>query len=47
MDGVAGDWEAENRFEEILKTIPIYGKNDPIFQRYLGYHKEIQRFINQ
>lgn len=47
MDGVAGDWEAENRFEEILKTIPRYGKNDLTLQRYLGYHKEIQGLINQ
>ena len=47
MDGVAGDWEAEDRFEEILKTIPRYGKNDPTLQRYLGYHKEIQGLINQ
>lgn len=47
MDGVAGDWEAEDRFEEILKTISRYGKNDPTLQRYLGYHKEIQGLINQ
>jgi len=47
MDGAAGDWEAEDRFEEILKTIPRYGKNDPTLQRYLGYHKEIQGLINQ
>jgi uncharacterized protein len=47
MDGVAGDWEAEDRFEEILKTIPRYGKNDLTLQRYLGYHKEIQGLINQ
>jgi uncharacterized protein len=46
MDGVAGDWEAENRFEEILKTIPRYGKNDLTLERYLGYHKEIQGLIN-
>ena len=47
MDGVAGDWEAENRFEEILTTIPRYGKNDLTLERYLGYHKEIQGLINQ
>lgn len=47
MDGVAGDWEAENRFEEILKTIPRYGKNDLTLERYLGYHKEIQGLINK
>jgi hypothetical protein len=47
MDGVAGDWEAENRFEEILKTIPRYGKNDLTLERYPGYHKEIQGLINR
>ena len=47
MDGVAGDWEAENRFEEILTTIPRYGKNDLTLERYLGYHKEIQGLINK
>lgn len=47
MDGVAGDWEAENRFEEILKTLPRYGKNDLTLERYLGYHKEIQNLINK
>ena len=34
--------EAEERFEEILKTIPKYGKNDTTMERYLGYHREIQ-----
>ena len=34
--------EAEDRFEEILKTIPKYGKNDITLERYLGYHREIQ-----
>lgn len=34
--------EAEDRFEEILKTIPKYGKNDKTLARYLGYHREIQ-----
>jgi uncharacterized protein len=34
--------EAEERFEEILKTIPKYGKNDTTTERYLGYHREIQ-----
>jgi uncharacterized protein len=34
--------EAEERFEEILQTIPKYGKNDRTLDRYLGYHKEIQ-----
>jgi uncharacterized protein len=34
--------EAEERFEEILKTIPKYGKNEITLKRYLGYHREIR-----
>jgi uncharacterized protein len=34
--------EAEERFEEILRIIPKYGKNDKTLARYLGYHREIQ-----
>ena len=34
--------EAEERFEEILRTIPKYGKNDITLSRYLNYHREIQ-----
>ncbi|OPY74597.1 MAG: tRNA 2'-O-methylase [Syntrophorhabdus sp. PtaU1.Bin153] len=34
--------EAEERFAEILRTIPKYGKNDKTLERYLGYHEEIQ-----
>ena len=34
--------EAEERFEEILRTIPKYGKNDITLARYLTYHREIQ-----
>jgi len=37
--------EAEERFEEILKTIPKYGKNEPTLKRYLRYHAEIQGLI--
>lgn len=37
--------EAEDRFEEILRTIPKYGKNDRTLVRYLGYHKEIQSLM--
>jgi uncharacterized protein len=33
--------EAEERFEEILKTTPKYGKNDLTLERYLNYHREI------
>ncbi len=42
---IKGEKEAEDRFEEILKTIPKYGKNEITFARYLGYHKEIQRLM--
>ena len=34
--------EAEERFAEILRAIPKYGKNDKTLERYLGYHVEIQ-----
>jgi uncharacterized protein len=45
MEGIVtikDEKEAEDRFEEILKTIPKYGKNDKTLKRYLGYHREIQ-----
>lgn len=34
--------EAEERFEEILRIIAKYGKNEQTLARYLGYHQEIQ-----
>lgn len=37
--------EAEERFEEILRTVPKYGKNDITLSRYLGYHREIQNLL--
>lgn len=37
--------EAEERFEEILKQYPKYGKNEKTLKRYLGYHKEIQQLM--
>ena len=37
--------EAEVRFEEILQSIPKYGKNDRTLVRYLGYHREIQGLL--
>jgi uncharacterized protein len=40
------EMEAEERFEEILRTIPKYGKNDTTLARYLGYHREIQNLLN-
>lgn len=39
--------EAESRFEEILQTIPKYGKNEATLQRYLGYHRELQALMNK
>ncbi len=39
--------EAEDRFEEILRTYPKYGKNEITLNRYLGYHREIQRLMKQ
>lgn len=36
------DIEAEERFEEILRAYPKYGKNDVTLARYLSYHEEIQ-----
>lgn len=38
--------EAEARFEEILRTIPKYGKNDITTSRYLDYHREIQDLVD-
>ena len=37
--------EAEQRFEEILKTNIKYGKNEITLKRYLGYHREIQTLM--
>ncbi len=39
---VRSEREAEDRFEEILRTYPKYGKNNITLDRYLGYHREIQ-----
>lgn len=44
---IGDEKEAEVRFEEILRTIPKYGKNDKTLKRYLGYHEEIQRLSAQ
>ena len=37
---------AEEQFEEILRTIPKYGKNDTTLGRYLNYHREIQNLMD-
>lgn len=39
---IATEREAEDRFEEILRAYPKYGKNQITLDRYLGYHREIQ-----
>ncbi len=39
---VAKEVEAEERFEEILRGYPRYGKDEKTLNRYLGYHREIQ-----
>jgi uncharacterized protein len=44
---IKSETEAEERFEEILKTYPKYGKNEKTLNRYLGYHREIQGLIKQ
>lgn len=42
---IKSEIEAEERFEEILKTYPKYGKNEKTLNRYLGYHREIQKLM--
>jgi len=39
--------EAEERFEEILRSIPKYGKKEITLERYLRYHQEIQGLIGK
>jgi uncharacterized protein len=43
---VKSEQEAEERFEEILRTYPKYGKNEITLNRYLGYHREIQGLMH-
>ena len=38
--------EAEQQFEEILRTHQKYGKNDTTLARYLDYHREIQNLMH-
>ena len=48
-DGIvalSGEKEAEERFEEILRNFPKYGKNDTTLERYLNYHREIQGMLD-
>lgn len=44
---IGDEKEAEDRFEEILRGYPKYGKNSITLQRYLGYHREIQGLIKR
>jgi uncharacterized protein len=49
-DGVVpikNEAESEERFEEILRTYPNYGKNQITLDRYLGYHREIQGLMKK
>lgn len=43
---ISSESEAEDKFEEILKTYPKYGKNILTLNRYLGYHREIKGLMN-
>lgn len=44
---IKSEGDAEERFEEILKTYPKYGKNEKTLIRYLRYHREIQELMKQ
>lgn len=44
---IKSEREAEERFEEILRTYPKYGKNAVTLERYLGYHREIQGLMQK
>lgn len=41
------DLEAEQRFEEIITHYRGYGKDKPTSDRYLAYHREISRLIDE
>ncbi len=44
---ISSEGEAEDRFENILKTYPKYGKNEITLNRYLVYHREIQGLVKK
>jgi len=44
---IENEREAEDHFEEILRTYPKYGKNEITLNRYLGYHREIQGLMKK
>ncbi len=43
---IEAEKDAEDQFEEILRTIPKYGKNETTIERYLKYHQEIQGLMS-
>jgi uncharacterized protein len=44
---IGSEQEAEERFERILRAYPKYGKNEVTFNRYIGYHREIQGLMKK
>jgi uncharacterized protein len=44
---IRNEAEAEDRFEDILRNYPKYGKNEITLNRYLGYHREIQGLMKR
>jgi uncharacterized protein len=44
---IGDEKQAEERFEEILKSIPKYGKDEKTLSRYPGYHREIQGLMKK
>lgn len=44
---ISSELEAEQRFEESIRDVPKYHKNSVTYERYLGYHREIQALIAQ
>jgi uncharacterized protein len=44
---IKSERDAEERFEEILRTRLKYGKNEITLERYLGFHREIQGLMKK
>ncbi len=44
---LSSEREAEERFEEILREYPKYGKNEKTMNRYFQYHREIQQLMGR
>ncbi|HMK42757.1 MAG TPA: HDIG domain-containing protein [Dissulfurispiraceae bacterium] len=42
---IGSEHEAEARFEEFIHDVPKYHKTQATYERYLGYHREIQGLI--